>query len=228
MTGKKKSPFVAFVLGLVGLWPILYFAVFVVLLVFAGERTAEFSLEPRSTQFNQLIFAIALGVTALIQIVAVLFGIFARAKIPKGERGRGFATAAIIISVIGFLFITTIFTLFLVISAQFARDDGELSDEERVLRCKENRKHIETALGPGMWGFDHPDMTADMVAGLDLSPEGELINNDTGIIYIDPEYLDCPADDDPTDADYSAVVNPDGTISVLCIDDVGTAAEHND
>lgn len=228
MTGKKKSPFVAFILGLVGLWPILFLTTFVLLLVLAGERTAEFSLETRSTQFNQLIFAIALGATALIQIIAVVLGVIARAKTPKGERGRGFASAAIIISVIGFLFIATIFTLFLVISAQFARDDGELSDEERVLRCKENRKHIETALGPDMWGFDHPDMTADMVAGLDLSPEGDLINNDTGIIYIDPEYLDCPADDDPTDADYSAVVNPDGTISVLCIDDVGTAAEHND
>ena len=227
MTGKKKSPFVAFILGLVGLWPILFLATFVLLLVLAGERTAEFSLEPRRTQFNQLIFAIALGATALIQIIAVVLGVIARAKTPKGERGRGFASAAIIISVIGFLFIATIFTLFLVISAQFAPDDGELSDEERVLRCKENRKHIETALGPDMWGFDHPDMTVDMVAGLDLSPEGDLINNDTGIIYIDPEYLDCPADDDLTDADYSAVVNPDGIISVLCIDDVGIAAGHN-
>ncbi len=227
MTGKKKSPFVAFILGLVGLWPILYFAVFVLLLVFAGERTAEFSLEPRSTQFNRLILAFALGATALVQMTAVVLGIIARLRTPKGTRGRGFALAAVFTGALGFLFIATLFVIFLAISAQFAPDDGELSDEERVLRCKENRKHIETALGPDMWGFDHPDMTVDMVAGLDLSPEGDLINNDTGIIYIDPEYLDCPADDDLTDADYSAVVNPDGIISVLCIDDVGIAAGHN-
>jgi hypothetical protein len=228
MTDKKKSTFVSFILGLVGLWPILFLATFVLLLVLAGERTAEFSLEPRSTQFNRLIFAIALGATALIQIIAVVLGVIARAKTPKGERGRGFALAAIIISVIGFLFIATIFTLFLVISAQFTRDDGELSAEEKALKCKDNRKHVEMALGPDMWGFDHPDTTPGELTDLDLSPGGDLIHNDTDIIYIDPEYLDCPEDEDPNDADYSAVVNADGTISVICIDKAGVAAGHND
>jgi hypothetical protein len=228
MTGKKKSPFVAFILGLVGLWPILYFAVFVLLLIFAGGRTAEFSLEPTSPQFNRSILLFALGATVLAQVVAIVLGIIARLRTPKGMPGRGFALAAVFTGAVGFLFVAASFVIFLMILAQFAPDDGELSEEERALRCKENQKHIETALGPDMWGFDHPDMTADEVAGLDLSPEGDLINNDTGIIYIDPEYLDCPADEDPTDMDYSAAVNPDGTISVFCVDDVGVAAGHND
>lgn len=228
MTGKKNSPFVAFILGLVGLWPILYFVLFVLLLVFAGERTAEFSLEPKSTQFNRLALTIALGATVLVQVTAVVLGIKTLLRAPKGTRGRGFALSAVFAGAVGFFFIAALYVIFLTISARFASDDGELSDEERILKCKENRSHIETALGPDMWGFDHPDMTVNEVAGLDLSPEGDLINNNTGIIYIDPEYLDCPADEDPTDADYTAVVNADGTISVLCIDGVGAATGHND
>jgi len=228
MTGEKKSPFVAFILGLVGLWPILYIAAFVLLLVFAGERTAEFSSEPRGTQLNRSILALALGATVLVQLTAVVLGIIARLRTPKGTRGRGFALVGVFTGGLGFFFVATLFVIYLMISGGFASDDGELSADERVSKCNENRRSVETALGPDMWGFDHPDMTADEIAELDLSPEGDLINNDSGIIYIDPEYLDCPADEDPTDADYTAVVNPDGTISVLCIDDAGAAAGHNE
>ena len=228
MGKRKKSSVVSFILGLVGLWPIVFFVVFVLLLVYAGERSAEFSLEPKSTQANRLVLVVAMAASLAVQLTAVVLGIIGRRRTAKGDPGRGLALSAIITGSVGFLFVAAVFSLFLVLSSQFSRDDGELSAGERVVKCMNNQKNIGTALGPDMWGFDHPDMVSEEIAEIDLSPEGDLINNVAGIAYINQGSLDCPEDDDPGDTDYAVVVNPDGTISVECVDEKGVAAGHND
>jgi hypothetical protein len=227
--GKKKTgSVISFILGLTGLWPILFFVVFLILLVFAGQRTAEFSLEPKSTQTNQFVLGIALALTAIVQLTAITIGTITRIRTPRKGPGRGFALAGILTGSIGFLFLVAVLSLFIAISSKFSQSEDELSTEERAAKCKDNRKHIEFALGPNMLGYDNPDMTPKEIAKLDLSPEGDLINNDKGILYIDPEFLDCPEDEVAHDIDYSVVVNPDGTVSIICIDEAGKAAGHND
>ena len=107
------------------IFEIIYFIFFVLLLVFAGERTAEFSLEPKSTQFNRLALTIALGATVLVQVTAVVLGVIALLRTSKGTRGRGFALPAVFAGSLGFLFIAVLYVIFLSISARFAPDDGE-------------------------------------------------------------------------------------------------------
>jgi hypothetical protein len=228
MSKKTTGSVVSFILGLIGLWPILFFAAFIILLVFAGQRTAEFSLEPKSTETNQSILVIALAVTVLIQLAAIIIGIITRLRTPRKGPGRGLALTGILVGAVGFLFLAFTSLAYVAVASKFSQDEGELSAEERAAKCEDNQKHIEFALGPDMWGYDHPDMTPEEIAGLDLSPHGDLINNDNGILYIDPEFLDCPEDDDPDDTDYSIVINADGTVSVICVDEAGKAAGHND
>jgi hypothetical protein len=228
MSKKTTGSIISLVLGLTGLWPILFFAAFVILLVFAGQRTAEFSLEPKNTQTNQFVLVIALAVTAVIQLTAITIGTITRVRTPRRGPGRGLALTGILTGAVGFLFLAVASSAYVAVASKFSQDEGELSAEERAEKCKDNQKHIEFALSPDMWGYDHPDMTQDEIAGLNLSPHGDLINNDNGILYIDPEFLDCPEDDNPDDTDYSVVINADDAVSVICIDEAGKAAGHND
>lgn len=228
MSKKTTGSIISFILGLTGLWPILFFAAFIILLILAGQKTAEFSLEPKSTETNQSILVIALAITAVIQLTAIIVGIITRVRTPRRGPGRGLALTGILTGAIGFLFLVVTSLAYVTVSSKFSQNESELSADERAAKCKNNQKHIEFALGPDMWGYDHPDMTPEEIAKLNLSPHGDLINNDKGILYIDPEFLDCPEDDDPDDTDYSVVINADGTVSVICIDEAGKAAGHND
>ena len=100
----SKKGLLGFILAVIGLWPILFFGVFIALLIFAGDTSAEFSLETRNVAFNQTLLLIALGITFIIQVAALVISILARKGSKKGDKGRALALWGIICSVIGIAF----------------------------------------------------------------------------------------------------------------------------
>jgi len=227
----RRKEVIGFVLGVIGLWPILFFSIFILLLVFAGDASSEFSLETRNVAVNQMLLLAALGITFIIQIAGLIISILARKKSVRGDKTRALSLWGIICSIIGISFILVLVLLGLYIKfyiiPQPPGDDGENPDATKEL-CIANQENIEVALGPDMWGFDYPDDTPEDMLELDLSPYGDLIENDSGIAYIDEGSLDCPADEDPDDTDYELYIDDEGNVRAKCVGPEGIVQGHND
>lgn len=219
-----KRPTAILIAGLVGLWPILFVLIMWALAQWGGGE-AEFSLAPRETGRNVAVLVVALVATLALDVGAIVFGI----KAIKRRRGRGRAVAGVVVAAIGALAVVLLLLVGVALSVIFGRRGGDkLSAEERVGKCVSNQEKIAIMLGPEMWGFDHPEDKPDDLKGLNLSPEGDLIEPEDGPAYTtDPTVFDCPADDDEDDVDYAVYITPEGEIKVRCIDREGMKEGHN-
>ncbi len=227
----SKKGVAGFILALIGLWPILFFGIFLALLIFAGDSSAEFSLETRNVAVNQTLFLIALAVTFVVQIVALVLCLSAFINIRKTVIRKGLSLLGIILSTLGILFSVLFIVAVLIIIHYFIpKPPGDDGNDPAAIKdqCIGNQENIEVAVGPDMWGFDYPDDTPEDIVKIDLAPYGDLIDNDSGVAYINEGSLDCPADDDPDDTDYELCINEDGNIKVRCIDPEGIAQGHNE
>ncbi|MCP4230045.1 MAG: hypothetical protein GY771_07845 [bacterium] len=227
----SKKSVLGFVLSLIGLWPILFFGIFIALLVFAGDTSSEFSLETRNVVVNQTLLLIALGITFVIQVVALIFSISARRGSVKGGKGRALSFWGIICSAIGIAFFLALVILGLYIKFYvIPRPTGDDGDEPAIIKeqCIENQGNIEIAIGPGIWGVEAPEDTPEDIVKLDLSPYGDLIETESGIKCINEESLDCPVDEDPDDTDYELYLNDEGKVKAKCIDPEGIKQGHNE
>ncbi len=219
----KSGATASFITGLVSLWPILFFVVLWALAQWGGE--GDFSLAPRDTTRNIVLVVIGLGGALAAAVVAIVFAV---AALRRGRAGRRRAIVGLVTGIIGAVVVIAIFALILWVKSMLpSHREGELTAVQRVEKCRENQRNVATALGPEMWGFDHPDEKPEELKELDLSPRGDLVEPDDGVPYIDPSFLDCPADDDEDDVDYAVDITPEGVIRVRCIDPAGVEEGHN-
>jgi hypothetical protein len=226
----NRKGVLGFVLAVIGLWPILFFGIFLALLIFAGDTSAEFSLETKNVALNQTLLLVALGITFIVQIVALVLCILALLNKGKAVIPKGLALLGVILSAIGVLFSVLIIIGGLIFAHFFIpKPPGDDGDNPAAIKdqCIGNQENIEVAVGPDMWGFDYPDDTPEDIVKIDLAPYGDLIDNDSGIAYINEGSLNCPADDDPDDTDYELYIDEEGNVKARCIDPEGIAQGHN-
>lgn len=227
----NRKGVIGFILALIGLWPILFFGIFLALLIFAGDTPAEFSLETKNVAVNQTLLLVALGITFIIQIVALVTSILARKGFARGDKGRTLSLWGIVLSSVGIIFFLALVILAIFIKLYvIPKPPGDDGDDPTAIKelCIGNQENIEVAIGPDMWGFDYPDDTPEDIVEINLAPYGDLIENDSGVAYINEGSLDCPADDDPDDTDYELYIDEEGNVKAKCIDPEGIAQGHNE
>ncbi len=222
--GSGKAATASLVAALVGLWPI-YFIAAIWFLGQIGAGGGEFSLAPRDTTRNVTLLVAALGAAVVLDGVALFLAVRVWRR---RARGKGRATAAFVLAVVSVVIIAALAAFTLILRSQLGGGAKDLSREQRIAKCRNNQANIATALGPEMWGYDHPDGKPEDLKKLDLSPGGDLVNSDSGVAYInDPSVLICPLDKNNKGPDYAVDVTPEGEIKVRCIYPPGVKEGHN-
>jgi hypothetical protein len=221
----KKRATAILVVGAVGLWPILFIVIMWALAQWGGPG-GEFSLAPRETTRNVVVLVVALAVTLVLDVGAIVFALRA---LKKKWAGRGRAVAGMVMAACGALAILVVVGFGIALSLILGGGGDKLSKEDRIKKCRSNQEKIAIMLGPEMWGFDHPGAKLSELEELDLSPQGDLVEPEDGPAYTtDPSVFDCPADNDETDVDYAVYVTPEGEIKVMCVDPEGIKEGHNE
>jgi len=229
--GSRTGATWSLIAALVGLWPVVAFGAWVVISRFSSGGGGEFSLDPRDTTKNVTLLGVGFAVAFVAAVTAVVTGLI---NSRKGKAARGRAIAGMILGGVGVLVFAAMAVGFFaagggaLVAAGTGGGKSKMTKAERITKCRINQKNIAIMLGPEMWGFDHPGAKPDDLKKLDLSPHGDLIQNDSGIAYTtDPGVLQCPSDDNPGGVDYAVEVTPEGEIKVHCINAKGVKEGHN-
>jgi len=221
--GSSKAATASLLAALVGLWPVYFLVILWALGRWGGEGGA-FSLDPRDTSRNVQALLVGLGAALVLDALAIFLAL---RTLGRKAAGKGRAVAGLALGILGVLVLAALLAAGLMVRNQLG-GKGKMTQQQEIDKCRGNQRTIATALGPEMWGYDHPDAKPEDLKKLDLSPKGDLSESDTGIAYInDATVLNCPADKDLNDVDYAVDVTPEGAIKVRCIDPKGIKDGHN-
>lgn len=220
--GSAKIATLGLIAAVVGLWPLYFFIIVWAWGQWGGE--GEFSLETYDPTRNVVLLAVSFIIAFAAAAAGVVLGIV---NLAQRKPGRKRALAGLILGGVGVLITVTVLVLFLILRGSLTRSEKRMTLAQEISKCRSNQRTIEMALGPEMWGYDHPGFKPEDLRKLDLSPKGDLTSGEVAYIN-DQAVLDCPADEDPNDVDYAVDVTPEGVIKVHCIDADGIKRGHNE